>query len=67
MLIPLRCPLSVLLPCPPQETPVKIVRALIAVAVALGAAVAVQMATSSQASAVPHTDACIACWNDTHE
>ena len=43
----------------------KIVRALIAVAVALCAAVAVQMASSSGASASTlHTDACIGCWYD---
>lgn len=41
----------------------KLVRALIAAAVALGAAVAVQLATSSDATAsVPQTDLCGACW-----
>jgi hypothetical protein len=42
---------------------VKLVRALIAAAVALGAAVAIQMATSSDASAlVPRHDMCGNCW-----
>lgn len=41
----------------------KLARALIAAAVALGAAVAVQMATTSGASAqVRHPDACGNCW-----
>ncbi len=49
--------------CPLQENPVKLARALIAAAVALGAAVAVQMATTSGASAqVRHPDACGNCW-----
>jgi Spy/CpxP family protein refolding chaperone len=48
---------------------VKFVRALIAAAVALGAAVAVQMATSSGASASIHppTTDCGNCWEDVHE
>jgi hypothetical protein len=47
---------------------VKFVRALIAAAVALGAAVAVQMATSSGASAsIHHPTDCGACWEDVHE
>jgi hypothetical protein len=47
---------------------VKLVRALIAAAVALGAAVAVQLATSSGASAsVFHHDACTTCWSVVHE
>jgi Spy/CpxP family protein refolding chaperone len=42
---------------------VKLIRALIAAAVALGAAVAVQMATSSDASAlVPRHHMCGNCW-----
>jgi hypothetical protein len=42
---------------------VKFVRAFVAAAVALGAAVAVQMATTSGASAqVPHPTDCSACW-----
>ena len=46
----------------------KLVRALIAAAVALAAAVAVQMATTSGASAlVPHLDACGHCWEIIHE
>ncbi len=41
----------------------KLVRALIAAAVALGATVAIQLATSSDASAlVPHHDLCGNCW-----
>ena len=41
----------------------KLARALIAAAAALGAAVAVQMATTSGASAlVPRTTDCGACW-----
>lgn len=41
----------------------KLVRALIAAAVALGTAVAIQMATSSDASAsVPKHDLCGNCW-----
>ena len=46
----------------------KFVRALIAAAVALGAAVAVQMATSSGASASVHyTTDCGNCWEHVHE
>jgi hypothetical protein len=44
---------------------VKLVRALIAAAVALGAAVAVQMATSDGAGAVTHPNDCGACWLNT--
>jgi len=47
---------------------VKLVRALIAAAVALVAAVAVQMAGSSGASATPiHINDCGACWQIVHE
>jgi hypothetical protein len=47
---------------------VKLVRALIAAAVALGAAVAVQMATSDGAGALtPHPNDCGACWLNTTE
>ncbi|HST67870.1 MAG TPA: hypothetical protein VLM05_22055 [Mycobacteriales bacterium] len=46
----------------------KLVRALIAAAAALAAAVAVQMATTSGASAVvQHQDACGHCWEIIHE
>jgi len=41
---------------------VKFVRVLIAAAAALTAAVAVQLATSSGASATVHTTDCGACW-----
>jgi hypothetical protein len=46
---------------------VKLVRALIAAAVALSAAVAVQMATSSGASASVHPNDCGNCWLIVHE
>jgi hypothetical protein len=46
---------------------VKLLRALIAAVLALVAAIAVQMATSSGASASIHHFDCGACWQDTHE
>jgi hypothetical protein len=47
---------------------VKVVRTLIAAAVALAAAVAVQMAGSSGASAAPiHVTDCGACWQIVRE
>jgi hypothetical protein len=43
---------------------VKLVRALVTAAVALGAAVVIQMTTSSPATAhQPHTDLCGNCWD----
>ena len=56
---------STLLPVPLQEIPVKLVRVLIAVITALTAAIAVQLATSSGASATNlpgHVADCTACW-----
>jgi hypothetical protein len=51
---------------PFQEIPVKLVRVLIAVTAAMTAAIAVQMATSSGASATnlpsTHVADCISCW-----
>ena len=41
----------------------KLVRALIAAAIAIGAAATIQMATSSPASASqPHVELCAHCW-----
>lgn len=45
----------------------KLIRALLAAALALGAAIAVQMATSSGASASIDRHDCIHCWEIVHE
>jgi hypothetical protein len=46
---------------------VKLVRALIAAAVAIGAAVVVQMATSSGADASVNHQMCTSCWTVVQE